>query len=243
MCCRLAQRTRHPRPDGIRNTFVALPGQADLWTGHTVFVSSESVQKFTPSFRVSMKRSFGQQGRHEHGLRLDNKALRLAESTMASRPSGETDSWASNDVVWICCMPSAEACAPRIQERRPCKRMRIDPPGDDSEDIDFQHPSGYIMDLIGKDWAGFTVFFSKHDNNMENKGRYGAGQPLQEDPETSGHARTAKPLPSPPEPSKAEVEAHRLTHLPHKRGCPICVRAKGKERLHTSTSDSQRTWR
>lgn len=79
------------------------------------------------------------------------------------------------------------------------------------------------------------MFFKSHDYGMEKKGRCDAGQPLQEDPEPSGHAHKAKP----PEPSNAEIEAHNFTHLPNKRWCPICVRAKRKESPYspyTSTS-------
>lgn len=46
-----------------------------------------------------------------------------------------------------------------------------------------------------------------------------------------------KPLPSSPEPSKADIDAHNLTHLPYRRWRCVCVRTKGKDHPHTGTSN------
>lgn len=67
-----------------------LPKQDDLWEGYTAFLISEVAQKYRFSFRAKQKRHIQQHTVHERGLRLKGQALRLAERTMANRPSGET---------------------------------------------------------------------------------------------------------------------------------------------------------
>lgn len=90
---------------------------------------------------------------------------------------------------------------------------------------------------IGGQWTGFTAFFTNPDYMRERKGRYDVGPPLPAYAEPSGQDHKAKPLASPLWPSKANIEAHNLTHLPHPRWCSVCVRSKGKESLQNPTSD------
>ena len=42
----------------------------------------------------------------------------------------------------------------------------------------------------------------------------------------------ARGLPAPTEPTKAEVEWHNLTHVPHAPWCSVCVRGRGRDRRH-----------
>ena len=42
----------------------------------------------------------------------------------------------------------------------------------------------------------------------------------------------ARGLPAPMEPTKAEVEWHNLTHVPHTPWCSVCVRGRGRDRRH-----------
>ena len=42
----------------------------------------------------------------------------------------------------------------------------------------------------------------------------------------------ARGLPAPPEPTKAEVEWHNLTHVPPAPWCSVCVRGRGRDRRH-----------
>lgn len=62
---------------------------------------------------------------------------------------------------------------------------------------------------------------------MEKKGRHDAG-PSPTSSKPSGQAHKATPRPSPPGPSKADLEALNLAHPPNRRWCPICVGAKGR---------------
>jgi hypothetical protein len=59
------------------------------------------------------------------------------------------------------------------------------------------------------------------------------GQGLEEeeaDEETE--AVRVKPLPTPLEPTAADIAAHEVTHLPYRSWCPHCVRGKGKSKAH-----------
>ena len=42
----------------------------------------------------------------------------------------------------------------------------------------------------------------------------------------------ARGLPTPVEPTKAEVEWHNLTHVPHAPWCSVCVRGRGRDSRH-----------
>lgn len=178
------------------------------------------------------------------------------ERTRINRPSGETDFWASDDDDWIrydalprtdFYLPSGEQGAPRTPQFLPFLVVHVDSvSGDDSndepfdfstEDFDVQHPSDYITPKVGRPWTGFTTFFRNLGHTMEKKGRYDEGRSLPDETGPSGHAHKAKPLPSPSGPSKSEIEAHNLAHQSCRRWCSVCVRAKGKESPHTSTSE------
>lgn len=69
----------------------------------------DSVQRHRPSFRMSTKRSVEQQKFQENRLRLQDQSLRLAEWTMANRPSGATGSWVSDDEL---CLDQASCASP-----------------------------------------------------------------------------------------------------------------------------------
>ena len=51
-------------------------------------------------------------------------------------------------------------------------------------------------------------------------------------PGEEGEAKTAKPVHKPCEPTREEVEAYNLTHLPFRSWCDICVRGRGQEDPH-----------
>ena len=51
-------------------------------------------------------------------------------------------------------------------------------------------------------------------------------------PGEESEARKAKPIHKPCEPTREEVEAHNLTHLPFWNWCEICVRGSGQEKRH-----------
>eukprot|EP00971_Amphidinium_carterae_P103248 2043633-Amphidinium_carterae.1 len=44
----------------------------------------------------------------------------------------------------------------------------------------------------------------------------------------SQQANIPKQLRQPPQPTKQEQEQHRITHMPYRSWCPICVKAKGQ---------------
>ena len=50
--------------------------------------------------------------------------------------------------------------------------------------------------------------------------------------EVADEARVPKPMLDPKLPSPAEVEEHRLTHLPFRNWCPDCVKGRGKDAPH-----------
>ena len=54
----------------------------------------------------------------------------------------------------------------------------------------------------------------------------------QDAPTESPEAREARVLPSPARPSAEAIEKHKVTHLPYRSWCPVCVKAKGKEDAH-----------
>jgi hypothetical protein len=57
--------------------------------------------------------------------------------------------------------------------------------------------------------------------------------------EHSLDARRAKPLAVPSEPTEQERQLHKLTHLPYRTWCPICVAAKGKLSQHRTSELKQ----
>eukprot|EP00971_Amphidinium_carterae_P132987 2633531-Amphidinium_carterae.1 len=48
----------------------------------------------------------------------------------------------------------------------------------------------------------------------------------------SQQANNPKQLRQPPQPSKQEQDSHRLTHMPYRSWCPICVKSKGLPSHH-----------
>eukprot|EP00971_Amphidinium_carterae_P275855 5473703-Amphidinium_carterae.2 len=50
--------------------------------------------------------------------------------------------------------------------------------------------------------------------------------------EVSQQANIPKQLQQPPQPAKQEQESHRLTHMPYRSWCPICVKSKGLPTHH-----------
>ena len=57
--------------------------------------------------------------------------------------------------------------------------------------------------------------------------------------EEEEEAQPAQGLLSPHKPSKHEIELHDLTHLPYRAWCPICVKAKGKEKAHRKQTEAR----
>eukprot|EP00971_Amphidinium_carterae_P209657 4159003-Amphidinium_carterae.1 len=104
--------------------------------------------------------------------------------------------------------------------------------------MDFHKKGGSL-----KTEAGKTAQLERHRNVYTAVAtvKSGSGEPLMALPLAQGipvvepesaEAWTAKPLAVPVRPSKAEVEAHNLTHLPYRSWCPHCVRAKARPRGH-----------
>eukprot|EP00971_Amphidinium_carterae_P041272 810416-Amphidinium_carterae.1 len=50
--------------------------------------------------------------------------------------------------------------------------------------------------------------------------------------DSNQQANIPKQLRQPPQPTKQEQEQHRITHMPYKSWCPICVKAKGQSVHH-----------
>ena len=67
-----------------------------------------------------------------------------------------------------------------------------------------------------------------------DKDKFEAEDGVEEEIEEHGRREVAKMM-DPRLPSKAEVDAHNLTHLPYRSWCTHCVRGRGKESAHTMT--------
>ena len=52
------------------------------------------------------------------------------------------------------------------------------------------------------------------------------------DGEADGEARSVKTLMDPKQPTKDEVEAHNVNHLPFRSWCPCCVQGKARNIAH-----------
>ena len=61
------------------------------------------------------------------------------------------------------------------------------------------------------------------------------GEDVIMEPAESAPVRIAK---NPGDPTEEEFEDHCVTHLPFRRWCPICVKAKGKEDSHRKAEES-----
>ena len=57
-------------------------------------------------------------------------------------------------------------------------------------------------------------------------------------PSESQEARTPKILSSPTQPTRAELDAHRLIHVPFRAWCRECVLGRGRDRYHKRIVDS-----
>ena len=53
-------------------------------------------------------------------------------------------------------------------------------------------------------------------------------------------ARPSKQILRPLAPSQAEIDNHRIDHLPYRNWCPECVEGFGRERAHRSREDEER---
>ena len=54
----------------------------------------------------------------------------------------------------------------------------------------------------------------------------------EEDDEQAQESQDPLALPDPGKPTAQEVEAHNITHLPHRSWCPVCVKARARDRPH-----------
>ena len=54
----------------------------------------------------------------------------------------------------------------------------------------------------------------------------------EEEEEPSNEERKPRMMADPRKPSKAEVEAHEMYHLPYRSWCEVCVRGRGKSLPH-----------
>jgi len=55
------------------------------------------------------------------------------------------------------------------------------------------------------------------------------GEAPEQDP---GDSRSMRKMTDPCLPTRAEIEEHRLTHLPFRNWCPFCIKGRGVERGH-----------
>ena len=72
-----------------------------------------------------------------------------------------------------------------------------------------------------------------------------AGQPMEQLDEINADddeaVQIARPIPAPMTPSKAQRDAHEVTHLPYRSWCPHCVAARRSNSQHKRMSSSSRT--
>lgn len=179
----------HPQRNRETNS-----GQEDLVIRYNDFVFSDSVPGEQHKFQ-------------ETGLRLKDQSLRLVESTMASRPSGATDFWTNNGGVWdqTSC-PSSTQLPDANGGRRSATRSGTSPVQDDS-----------CRPFAGQcGQRGLRHLDGGHRLPTAQRSYCFGGPPLPISSEPSGQTHKATPLPSPPDHSKAEIEAHNLTHLPYR---------------------------
>ena len=54
-------------------------------------------------------------------------------------------------------------------------------------------------------------------------------------------ARPAKVINRPDMPTQAEIDRHRIDHVPYRSWCPECVEAFGRERAHRRTDSEHRS--
>ena len=73
------------------------------------------------------------------------------------------------------------------------------------------------------EWTGST--------NFEEQTHY-KDEFITEDIDEQQEAKKAKGLPTPPQPTEQERMEHKLTHLPYRSWCPVCVRSKGRADNH-----------
>ena len=98
----------------------------------------------------------------------------------------------------------------------------LDPDGVETEPKEDPRPELYHV------WRGFVVFASVPIE---------VGRPIQDTDDK--HARVAKGLKVPGEPSASERAQHELTHLPFRDWCPHCVKSKGRHGPAKKQSDRQ----
>eukprot|EP00971_Amphidinium_carterae_P048948 964526-Amphidinium_carterae.4 len=58
--------------------------------------------------------------------------------------------------------------------------------------------------------------------------------------ELSQQTNISRQLRQPPQPTQQEQEEHRITHMPYRSWCPICVKAKGQPQHHNKDSKNNR---
>ena len=73
------------------------------------------------------------------------------------------------------------------------------------------------------EWTG-SINFEEHTNYKDEF--------ITEDIDDQQEAKKAKGLPTPPQPTEQERMEHKLTHLPYRSWCPVCVRSKGRADNH-----------
>ena len=54
-------------------------------------------------------------------------------------------------------------------------------------------------------------------------------------------AKPARRIPRPDMPSQAEIDQHRLDHIPYRAWCPECVEGFGRERAHHAHGAEERS--
>jgi hypothetical protein len=72
----------------------------------------------------------------------------------------------------------------------------------------------------------------------ENNDKEIEDEELPQEDQEHGKRRT-RPMLDPKLPSEAEVQQHRLTHMPYRNWCPHCVRGRGREMDHKKRQDNE----
>ena len=93
--------------------------------------------------------------------------------------------------------------------------------------------------------AGAQVVDEDHVVDLKNAAVLGDSivgiEAITYDDKTGKGALFARPLPSPKEPSQAEIDRHNLTHLPYACWCPICVASRRPNDHHRVQKYASRT--
>ena len=90
----------------------------------------------------------------------------------------------------------------------------------------------YLIQVVGyqSDMVAWPLEEPKEESETPVR-----GSPDEEQKELTaqeGEARPARRIPRPDMPSQADIDQHRIDHIPYRAWCPECVEGFGRERAH-----------